>query len=263
MTTAPTPSRADALIREHRASMHPETLRAWASDAVDELGRLQASYQALQTENERLRMELVAEASAAAEQKLRADQLAQQHRMQAQMHAQATRELAEEVDCAGNWRRLALQFDGHRMQALGHLRTLLASPEAHRAAASEFLAAPPLSGEAVLAQRLAELEARKPLPLSDEQIDAIADGMPGGLGGFLKTWGWRQFARKILDLRAPPTWEPGFDFMVPGQEELAMQFCLEIAGPRGKKGSPPDPVRLMEMAQALYKAEADARPKET
>ncbi|WEM00052.1 MULTISPECIES: hypothetical protein [Delftia] len=44
-----------------------------------------------------------------------------------------------------------------------------------------------------------ELEARKPLPLSDEQIDAIADGMPGGLGGFLKTWGWRQFARKILE----------------------------------------------------------------
>mgnify|MGYP001577957420 CR=1 FL=1 len=50
MTTAPTPFRADALIREHRASMHPETLRAWATDAVDELGRLQA-------ENERLRAE--------------------------------------------------------------------------------------------------------------------------------------------------------------------------------------------------------------
>lgn len=33
--------------------MHPETLRAWASDAVDELGRLQA-------ENERLRAELEA-----------------------------------------------------------------------------------------------------------------------------------------------------------------------------------------------------------
>lgn len=48
MTTAPTPSRADALIREHRASMHAETLRAWASDAVDELRRLQA-------DNERLR----------------------------------------------------------------------------------------------------------------------------------------------------------------------------------------------------------------
>lgn len=50
MTTAPTPPRADALIREHRASMHPETLRAWASDAVDELGRLQA-------DNDRLRAE--------------------------------------------------------------------------------------------------------------------------------------------------------------------------------------------------------------
>lgn len=107
-------------------------------------------------------------------------------------------------------------------------------------------------------QEQAELEARKPLPLSDEQIDAIADGMPGGLGGFMKTWGWRQFARKILDLRAPPTWEPQFDCMAPGQEELAIQFCAEIAGLRGQKGSPPDPVRLMEMAEALYKAEADA-----
>jgi hypothetical protein len=104
-----------------------------------------------------------------------------------------------------------------------------------------------------------ELEALKPLPLSDEQIDAIADGMPGGLGGFMKTWGWRQFARKILDLRAPPTWEPQFDCMAPGQEELAMEFCLEIAGPRGKPGRSPDPVRLLEMAEALYKAEADAR----
>lgn len=104
-----------------------------------------------------------------------------------------------------------------------------------------------------------ELEARKPLPLSDEQIDAIADGMPGGLGGFMKTWGWRQFARKILDLRTPPTWEPQFDCMAPGQEELAVQFCAEIAGPRGQPGRNPDPVRLLEMAQALYKAEADAQ----
>ena len=35
-------------------------------------------------------------------------------------------------------------------------------------------------------------------PLTDEQIDAIADAMPGGLEGFLKGWGWRQFARAIL-----------------------------------------------------------------
>jgi hypothetical protein len=107
-------------------------------------------------------------------------------------------------------------------------------------------------------QEQAELEARKPLPLSDEQIDAIADGMPGGLGGFMKTWGWRQFARKILELRAPPIWEPEFDAMAPGQEELAVQFCAEIAGPRGQPSSNPDPVRLLEMAEALYKAEAVA-----
>ncbi|MGQ8875906.1 hypothetical protein ACUTR7_00230 [Delftia sp. NA_296.1] len=45
MTTAPTPSRADALIREHRENM---TISSWASDAVDELGRLQAAERTLQ-----------------------------------------------------------------------------------------------------------------------------------------------------------------------------------------------------------------------
>ena len=35
--------------------------------------------------------------------------------------------------------------------------------------------------------------------LTDEQIDAIANGMPGGLDGFLKGWGWRQFARAVID----------------------------------------------------------------
>ena len=34
-------------------------------------------------------------------------------------------------------------------------------------------------------------------PLTDEQIDKIADGMPGGLDGFMKGWGWRQFARAV------------------------------------------------------------------
>ena len=36
-------------------------------------------------------------------------------------------------------------------------------------------------------------------PLTDEQIDAIADAMPGGLKGFMKGWGWRQFARAVLE----------------------------------------------------------------
>lgn len=56
-------------------------------------------------------------------------------------------------------------------------------------------------------------------------------------------------------------WRPEFDAMSPQQEELAMQFCQEIAGARGQPGNPPDPVRLLEMAQALYEAErADCMP---
>ena len=38
--------------------------------------------------------------------------------------------------------------------------------------------------------------------LTDERIDYIADlvvkGMPDGIQGFCKSWGWRQFARAIL-----------------------------------------------------------------
>jgi hypothetical protein len=34
-------------------------------------------------------------------------------------------------------------------------------------------------------------------PLKNSMIDAIAEGMPGGADGLLKTWGWRQFARAI------------------------------------------------------------------
>ena len=52
-------------------------------------------------------------------------------------------------------------------------------------------------------------------------------------------------------------WRPAFDAMSPRQEELAQQLCMEIAGRRGEPGSPPDPVRLLEMAQALYEAERD------
>ncbi|MDQ7981938.1 hypothetical protein QYH69_32460 [Paraburkholderia sp. SARCC-3016] len=33
--------------------------------------------------------------------------------------------------------------------------------------------------------------------LSDADIDTIATSMPGGLTGFMKGWGWRQFARAV------------------------------------------------------------------
>lgn len=65
---------------------------------------------------------------------------------------------------ANQWRRLALQFDGHRIQAIAHLKTLLAHPDTHAVAARAFLAAPPLSGDQVLAERIAQYaqEALKP-----------------------------------------------------------------------------------------------------
>jgi hypothetical protein len=68
-------------------------------------------------------------------------------------------ELADETEAADNWRRLALQFDHHRLQALGHLKAILhpdSSVDEYKTA-ELFLKAPPLDGESVLAQRIAEL----------------------------------------------------------------------------------------------------------
>ncbi len=52
----------------------------------------------------------------------------------------------------------------------------------------------------------AALEAKRAamaVPMDDGRIDAIADlivkGMPDGIKGFCTTWGWRQFARALLD----------------------------------------------------------------
>lgn len=80
MTTAPTPSRADALIREHRACMHPETLRAWASDAVDELGRLQADNEHLQGSLEAQR--LISDRAIALAKELEASKNASIHKLE-------------------------------------------------------------------------------------------------------------------------------------------------------------------------------------
>ncbi|WP_428142199.1 hypothetical protein [Delftia acidovorans] len=152
MTTAPTPEEVRALAErlEHCVAKwgKQNALSLEAYSAVKMMRRMQASYQALQTENERLRMELVAEASAAAEQKLRADQLAQQHRMQAQMHAQATQQLAE-LEASKNARIHELE-----MQALD-----LASENS------------------ILKRQDSELEARKPLPLSDAEIIAAQEAL--------------------------------------------------------------------------------------
>lgn len=70
---------------------------------------------------------------------------------------------------AADWRRLALQFDGHRMQAIGLLRVALAEMSEEGGAVAQdiqnFLSAAPLSGEAVLNERLAAM-------VTDAQVKA-------------------------------------------------------------------------------------------
>lgn len=53
-----------------------------------------------------------------------------------------------------------------------------------------------------------------------------------------------------------------FDAMSPEQERLVIEFCCQIAGRRGEPPCPPDPVRLLEMAEALWRAEVEDRRKD-
>ena len=85
------------------------------------------------------------------------------------------------------------------------------------------------------AQRLAAARAALPAaepaaqPLSDDRIDYIADvvvkGMPEGISGFCRSWGWRQFARAILEdcgvRSAPPASAPA---AVPEPKNVAYEF---------------------------------------
>jgi hypothetical protein len=48
-----------------------------------------------------------------------------------------------------------------------------------------------------LQKQLDALKAEKWSSLDNIAIDQIAESMPGGTDGFLKDWGWRQFARAI------------------------------------------------------------------
>lgn len=90
----------------------------------------------------------------------------------------------EDDEADRHWRRLALQFDGHRMAALSHLRCLMQDAEKHRPVVEAFLSAPPLSGESVLAQRIAEVAASQPDRGRDaEMAKLVRYGFDGTLGG--------------------------------------------------------------------------------
>lgn len=86
-----------------------------------------------------------------------------------------------EDDTENQLRRLALQFDGHRMQTIGWLKSVVEHlPEQVAAPVKDFLKAPPLSGEKVLSERLVAMAqpAASAEPVrapSDESLDNLAD----------------------------------------------------------------------------------------
>lgn len=121
-----------------------------------------------------------------------------------------------------------------------------------------------LESEPVYTAAQAQAMGRVPDELTDADLSAIykqANGEDVGKAGPLTTVNIFRAMRAMLAAAtrppAAPAWEPKFDIMSPRQEELAIQFCNEISGPLGKPGRAPDPVRLLEMAEELYKAERD------
>lgn len=113
----------------------------------------------------------------------------------------------------------------------------------------------PKSRAQVAARKLAELQA-KGFTISGYSVERTEDNNQVTRGfithGGLVGWWHPENAEP-----AAPAWKPEFDAMSPRQEQLVVQFCAEIAGPKGRAGSAPDPVRLLEMAQALYEAERE------
>ena len=81
-----------------------------------------------------------------------------------------------EDDSEIKWRELALQFDGHRMQAICFLKQILNElPEAEFSSARDFLKAGPLPGEEVLRNRIAALA--PPAPVVPDALEQFAEFM--------------------------------------------------------------------------------------
>lgn len=73
------------------------------------------------------------------------------------------------------WRKLALQFDGHRMQAIGMINHMLKElPEFAFPEVREFINQPPLPGEQVLADRISEIAS-----IREDSINSAHDWVQG------------------------------------------------------------------------------------
>ena len=146
-------------------------------------------------------------------------------------------ELTEEVEHESKWRDLALQFDGHRLQALWHLRAIVLAqnslPE-RISAAEEFLKEPPISGEQVLAQRIAELEAKARWVACSHDFDVNTSA--GGRGYvawyFAEVMKRHDFTRYINDRLAA-------DFACALAKHLAAAASPAVPAPQAALGTAP------------------------
>lgn len=86
---------------------------------------------------------------------------------------------ADEDETEKQWRSLALQFDGHRMQAISFLKQILKElPATEFSTAREFLKAGPLTGEEILRNRIAEIVAlSQPTPVVPVMPDDVLDAL--------------------------------------------------------------------------------------
>jgi hypothetical protein len=94
-------------------------------------------------------------------------------------------------------------------------------------------------------------------PLSDEDIDTIAESMPGGLVGFVKGWGWRNFARAVeaeVLLAAKPAQDDvplafPYAFLVTACESLNDLSPLEVLHGSALKDITPEPcqTRILDL----------------
>jgi hypothetical protein len=102
----------------------------------------------------------------------------------------AQSEAAAVVESRASWRNIALQFDAHRMNALWHLRMLVAQPDVFAPNAEAFLIAKPLTGAAVLAQRTGintdALDLLDKVLLACTRDDDLPDGLVPRIEAFLK-----------------------------------------------------------------------------
>lgn len=89
-----------------------------------------------------------------------------------------------------------------------------------------------------------QLKVSERSPSREEQLRHIDDLLASGAAP----------AGRVRDVS---TREPQFDVCAPGQEELAIDFVNEIAQAARERGATIDAVRLLEMAEALYRAEAE------